>query len=320
MADKRHGVCPYCGGDESQERHTAKEMMFGIGGNFDYSECSNCHSLWLSSSAGDISGYYPPNYYSLESNKPSAVRRLVKRIRFLTQWRSASIISSTAQLVLGAERIAEWLSDSRVSEADAILDVGCGSGVLLSSLRDFGFSNLTGVDPYVQVERNEPGFRVIRGELSAASGKYRLVIFNHSLEHLESPRHALECALEKLSPAGELLVRIPAAGCWAWREYGVNWVQLDAPRHNTIPSERGLRTLAEALDCEVVKVRYDSTPFQFWASELYRKGVPLQGGRSATAVTVAQLGVDMKILAQRARKLNDEADGDQFVALLRKRG
>ncbi len=36
---------------------------------------------------------------------------------------------------------------------DRILDVGCGNGSLLAQLLKIGFTNLTGVDPFINEEK-----------------------------------------------------------------------------------------------------------------------------------------------------------------------
>jgi hypothetical protein len=61
---------------------------------------------------------------------------------------------------------------------------------------------------------------------------------------------------------------MPLMGSQAWRNYGTNWVQLDAPRHLHLYSLAGFRRLAENSGFTIERVFFDSTSFQFWASEL----------------------------------------------------
>src|SRR6185369_3591426 len=100
-------------------------------------------------------------------------------------------------------------------------------------------------------------------------------LFNHSFEHMEEPVKALVLARERLAPHGAVVLRTPVAGRAAWREYGVDWVQLDAPRHFFLPTEDGMRGLARAAGFKVERVLYDSTGLQFWGSEQYRRGIAL---------------------------------------------
>ena len=66
-------------------------------------------------------------------------------------------------------------------------------------------------------------------------------IFEQTLEHDEIERtfHFAERAV--------VLIRLPAAGCLAWKEYGVDWHYIDATRHlllhaaGVVPAGHGRR-------------------------------------------------------------------------------
>ena len=63
-----------------------------------------------------------------------------------------------------------------------------------------------------------------------------------------------------------IVIRIPIAGTHAWQTYGVDWVQLDAPRHLFLHTEDGMRSLAAGAGLQVTAVVHDSTAMQFWGS------------------------------------------------------
>src|SRR3546814_14684228 len=92
-------------------------------------------------------------------------------------------------------------------------------------------------------------------------------MMHHSFEHMTSPRTELLKAAGLLSSGGRLLLRVPLAGKWAWDTYGINWIQLDPPRHLTLHTEESVARLAAATGFEVQAVVYDSTAFQIWGSE-----------------------------------------------------
>ena len=71
------------------------------------------------------------------------------------------------------------------------------------------------------------------------------------------------------------MLRTPVAGSWSWREYGTDWVALDAPRHTFVPSVEGLRAAAAEAGLDVFATVWDSTELQFWRSEQYRRDIPL---------------------------------------------
>jgi SAM-dependent methyltransferase len=197
-----------------------------------------------------------------------------------------------------------------------ILDVGCGAGSLLVALRNVGFTNLTGVDRFIEddVQYGE-GVKVMKGGLEDISGQFDLIMFHHSLEHLPDPLGALTDARERLSSAGRVLVRIPVADSWAYAHYGIDWVGLEAPRHLFVYSRRGLRVLAERAGLVLERTIDDSTERQFWASELYRRGVQFQGSYDRW---VDYFSADeIAHFRQAAVELNRRGEGDEAAFVLR---
>ena len=121
-----------------------------------------------------------------------------------------------------------------------------------------------------------------------------------------------------LAPNGRCLLRIPVLG-WAWEHYGVNWVQLDAPRHLFLHTTKSFRLLAASAGLDVVDIGYDSNEFQFWASELYLRNVSLSSidvdrDRPRQIFSLAEL---QKFRAS-ARELNAQGRGDAAIFTLRR--
>jgi SAM-dependent methyltransferase len=148
------------------------------------------------------------------------------------------------------------------------------------ALREYGFHKLLGVDPYIDDDISYPnGVRVLKRSLDDIAGPFDLVMFHHSFEHLADPQAMLGRVHEVLGRGSYALIRMPVVGK-AWRDYGVDWFQLDAPRHLFLFSEQGFRHLATSAGFAVERVTYDSTEFQFWASEQYRHDIPFLDQRS----------------------------------------
>jgi SAM-dependent methyltransferase len=145
-------------------------------------------------------------------------------------------------------------------------------------------------------------------------GAFDFIIAHHSFEHMPSPRIALADIRRLLKPGGNALICCPVAGSRAWQEYGAEWVQLDAPRHLFIPSMAGFFKLAKASRLNLWKVSCDSSAFQFWGSELYRRGISLQKGRQGRHFSRRML----REFEKRARNLNQTMEGDSACFYLRK--
>ncbi|HEU4726102.1 MAG TPA: class I SAM-dependent methyltransferase [Candidatus Eisenbacteria bacterium] len=306
--------CGICGNAESNRVVRAKEMMFGLQDPFDYLECSRCGCIQLLEVPSDWSRYYPPNYYSFQPSREGSLKRMLKRLRSRQALGDRSVLGAILLRKWGVPPFVRWIEPAGLRWDDAILDVGSGSGQILGDMSAAGFSNLTGVDPFIPADATMAnGVRLLKRRLGEVSGSFDFVMMNQSFEHMDDPKsRLLEAA--RLLPAGRmLLLRIPVAGKFAWREYEADWVQLDPPRHLFIHSEESIRILAASAGFTVREIRYDSDSFQFWGSEQYRRGIPLHDARSY-AVDPARSSFSPRQIDDyqgRADALNASGDGDQ---------
>lgn len=313
-------ACRFCRSSDLAASHTAREMMFGLREAFTYHECGGCGSLQIGRIPDDLDRHYPPEYLTPRVPRSTGIRRWLASHQVRQLLGFDRLVGRLAVRLLGRRPMIEHLGQADVGLEDAILEVGCGRGELLREMRDAGFRDLTGVDPHAEEElRNS--LRVVQGTLQDMDRSYDLILFNHALEHVPDPHEELRLAAVRLAPGGKLLVRLPVAGTHAWRTYGTDWVQLDPPRHLAIPSEVGMRTLAERAGFEVEDVVYDSTAFQFWGSEQYRREIPLMDPRSHFVNPKASVFSKDRLTEweTEARRLNEARDGDGACFFLGKR-
>ena len=103
-----------------------------------------------------------------------------------------------------------------------------------------------GVDPFAPEDRAfDNGARLLRRDLADVEGPFDLVHVPPQPRARPRPGASLEQAAQLLTPGGRILVRMPTVSCDAFDEYGVDWVQLDAPRHITLFSRAGVEALAD---------------------------------------------------------------------------
>ena len=310
-------ICKACSG--THLRHfKAKEMMYGLRHEFDYCECKSCGSIQILKVPNNLSDYYPGNYYSLQTSSSSqkTYRQWLLEQRLEDCQGKSNLVGALLKLFFGAPLIVptDWISLVGVRTEDRILDVGCGSGQLLASMMAMGFKHLTGVDPNLASDIRGHGFNLFKKDLCELDGKFDLIMLHHSFEHMENPLQALRDIHRLLDAGGVVLLRTPNANSYAWRHYGANWFQLDAPRHLFIPSVKGLNGLAEMAGFAVCNEFFDSTYEQFVFSEKYSRNIPLGEPDTVTYGTHK-----VRALADKARELNDAMDGDQAGFILRKK-
>ena len=150
--------------------------------------------------------------------------------------------------------------------------------------------------------------------------EWDMVTFHHSFEHMANPAEVLTAAFRLLCPGGRCLIRIPTVSSSAWEQFGVHWVQLDAPRHLFLHSVRSMTLLAGAAGFLLERITYDSNHFQFSASQGYLRGIPLkdQGRERGRGAGRLRWYLRRALLNREAHRLNREGRGDQAAFLLKK--
>jgi hypothetical protein len=289
--------CPFCK-SSSHIEHQAREMMFGLRHKFTYLECSGCGVLILANPPHNLSNYYPKDYYSFAPRnglsgklKPFGLslgrlglRRLIHSVLPMTPVDLIYRLDMTPSM--------------------KILDVGGGNGKRVKDFRHAGFRRALCIDPFISQE--SAYCRKIT--LSELEGTWDRIMFHHSFEHIEDQLGTLIEVRNKLSPKGMCIIHVPVA-TWAWRHYGIDWVQLDAPRHMCIHTPTSMRMAAQLAGLNVREIRNESGALQFWGSELYRRDIPLiEGERNLSKYFDAKT---LKKYADESRALNAAGEGDE---------
>ncbi|HSJ23519.1 MAG TPA: class I SAM-dependent methyltransferase [Longimicrobiales bacterium] len=267
--------CRICDNEVGNRSFPATEMMLGLRDRFEYFECGRCGALQIGRIPADLAPYYAPPYYSFQPPVNAGVVRswLMQRLaKHALGGRSA--IGAALARVHPAPPLIAGIGRRGLGLDARILDVGSGAGQLLVSLRDYGFRNLLGLDAFIDSDREYDGVRIRRASLEQLDETFDLIMFHHSFEHVPDPAQTLRDARERLAEGGSILIATPVASR-TWREYGPDWVELDAPRHLHVHTVTSLEFLAKATGLVVDRVVWDSSGFELWGSEQYRRGIPL---------------------------------------------
>jgi 2-polyprenyl-3-methyl-5-hydroxy-6-metoxy-1,4-benzoquinol methylase len=164
--------------------------------SYSLSECNNCNFIFadkLPSNSQYLFYYEKLSKYDTQFTVSDVDRyRTEKAVSFLTE---------------------------RVSKDATILDVGCGFGVMLSALRDAGYTNLSGIDPAPhsglqaseQFKFNEISQGTIEGINKAANlSEISLICLMCVLEHLPDIKSNLSNLAKQLQYGTKLMVEVPA--------------------------------------------------------------------------------------------------------------
>ncbi|MDD2707707.1 MAG: class I SAM-dependent methyltransferase [Verrucomicrobiae bacterium] len=239
-------ACPVCGGN-ARPCWTAID---GKGRGWPYVRCQNCGLVRL-----DLRGIveewkklaYGDEYYAEGISKFTGA---VQLLREFSAWRRAREIHGFFGV------------------PGRVLDIGCGEGLFLKAMQNFGWQVdgcETGQRPAERAEQLL-GRPVCRGGFcgmleSGVAGPWDVVMLWHVLEHVAEPRELLERLAGFMKPGGRLVVAVPNAASWQARIFGVYWFHLDPPRHLYHLEEKHVRMISRDAGWEIDGCRHFSLEY-----------------------------------------------------------
>jgi len=244
-------------------------------------ECLDC-GAWYLDPRPDVSALdviYPPNYYTyvLESKSRGDID-LARRGLF-------SRLASR----LFRQRIRPIAKYMKFTPDKTWLDIGCGNGAVLDSMRaEFGIVG-TGIDFSEAAAQHcrRRGFaaHACRFEdFSPAAGEtYDLLHSSHVIEHVESPLDYMRKAFELTKPGGLNVFITPNTATWEARLFGRHWGGLHVPRHWTLLNPQSAKRLGQRAGFEHLETCF-STNGTFWTWTFHSLSRPLLGQRVSDAL------------------------------------
>lgn len=213
-----HSVCALCG----YSPQACNPHEFGsargntarfLGHRFKLWKCPKCltlHSLEPVDFA-DIYRDYPPNVRRLDVFARGTLGNLLRRI----------------------ER-------AGLSRDAVILDYGCGNGLFVEFLRQRGYQNVGGFDPFVAEYAQPP------------MGQFDCVVANDVIEHVDNPRAMLVECVRLVRPGGLLYVGTADAEPVEMDNLEPHVMRLHQPFHRVILTQAGLHRLVDETGLERV--------------------------------------------------------------------
>ncbi len=314
--------CRICGSNGEHATYQVQELMLGLRDEHAYFQCRACQCLQIAEVPDNLPDYYPSaDYYSYDAPRRYSwlKRQFVKR-RDRYAVTGQSLAGRLLHLIMPSAKLST-LRPLALTTESRVLDVGCGAGVLLHSLREIGFTHTLGIDPFNPKDMHYPnGLKIEQRDIFSEQSSWDVIMFHHSFEHLPQQQATLEKAYQQLKPGGTVLLRVPTVSSYAWQHYGIKWSQLDAPRHLFLHSVDSIQQLASQTGFSVTNIVYDSNAFQFWGSKQYEQDIPLHSATSwAQSPENSPFSKkDIKAFEKRAHELNALNQGDQAAFYLLK--
>ena len=270
--------CTICGNEQNNKPYILKEMMFGYKDEFKYFECANCDCFQINEIPNNMDKYYPNNYYSFNVGAEMQLKpNYFKQLQY-------DHLSGYKQSILGAiasfkynPKIYHWFKNMELENKEKkILEIGSGNGKLLKQLYQVGFTNLTGVDPYVEKDIiYNQNVKILKTTIFEINEQFDIIMMHHSLEHMDRQIDVINRIDQLLRPKGKLLIRIPIMSERLFQKYGINLVSLDPPRHFFIHSIKSIKMLLSKTGFTIKKIVYDTELFDIISSEQYLRDISL---------------------------------------------
>ena len=220
--------CPVCGNKQGE---LITDSFFPK-----YHQCKICGGSFTTYDEKDI---YGEEYFS-EKTKPPLISRL-----------ASPLIDFFYYL-----RIRKIKNLFKKNSNPKILDYGCGAGKLVEALIKKGI-NAIGFEPSkgarnIAHRKNLP----VYDKINSPAGGYDLIMFWHSLEHMEAPLEVLNSIKNNLAINGKLLIAVPNADSFEARIFKENWFHYSYPFHLIQFTQESLEIMFSKSGFEIINTNY----------------------------------------------------------------
>lgn len=270
--------CPICATAAHYE-YSGRDLMYEGHIRYDYFLCPACAFVFQHPvpDMATIATFYPDTYMVYDQDKRE--RRLGRmRKALLARVRGYAHLRTDPATQLAAALVAPFatLSTPAWCGGGRLLDVGCGNGRFLTTMRSLGWS--------VQgVEFSEAGVQACRmsgldvhlGDLSSAAfadGSFELITVRHVIEHVPDPQAFMAELARILKPGGRLVVETPNSDALGRRWFGNAWYANDVPRHLALYAPGNLEQLGTRYGLRKQECRLETSPKIFLNSLDYLTG------------------------------------------------
>jgi 2-polyprenyl-3-methyl-5-hydroxy-6-metoxy-1,4-benzoquinol methylase len=231
---------------------------------FSVLECRNCHALFINPfpNQEQTSKFYPQNYYSYEiSNHPKGFfENLKKKIIDYHTNPKAKFNFFDKILILIFKNKFSGVPLYR-KEGGKFLDIGCGSGANLKTVKEYGWKAY-GIEldekAVTYAKRSGLDVECVSLEKAIFPTKFDSIRIWHVFEHLTNPNESIKKISEILDDDGEILMAIPNSNSWAKKIFKKYWYSLDIPRHIIIYSPETLNQILKNNNLKIKELKFAS--------------------------------------------------------------
>lgn len=264
--------CSLCSSTDSIFIFDTRDRLHGIGDTFTYVRCGECGLVYMNPQVAheDIEKLYPADY-APHSKKGKGIGPKIASLYY--QISKMPIIGYFPKQLMNV-KIAGNIYRS-LNRQSRILDVGCGSGAFLNSIRADKGCEVYGVD----ISENAVGqakssfdLDIFKGTIIEApfpQAHFDIITAWWYLEHIPDPDTTIAKMSSLLKDNGYCIIGVPNFESFNAKHFKDKWYHLDSPRHLCIWTPRTITRLLEKHNLVVTKTIYDKTPWGLLGSLQY---------------------------------------------------
>lgn len=269
--------CPFCGSTAIQQKFSAKDYTVSNEA-FAIFTCNSCGAGFTQDVPGqaNIGAYYASeNYISHSDTNEGLVNKLYHWVRNITLKQKQKLVQAQTRLAAGT-----------------LLDIGCGTGAFLSSMKSAGW-DITGLEPDETARAKAASLYDIHPQpvqdlFALPVAGFDAITMWHVLEHVHALHEYLDQLKNLLKPGGVIFIAVPNYTSADAAHYQQYWAAYDVPRHLYHFSPASMKQLVAKHGLQVIttKPMWFDAFYVSMLSETYRNGKPgtikalLQGLRS----------------------------------------
>lgn len=276
--------CNLCGCDKYVLLFKARDLNYRTTAKvFNIVKCNNCGLVFINPQPEHIEQYYPETYGPHRSDPKIRVKESLRKTLELfykypvkTMESHYSVISRLKYLFKFFEvRFKNDFFFYRLSYGfdKKILDIGCGNGSYLLSLKAFGWDpskQLYGIDfPSENLKKLKENkqMNITEGnfiEVEMPINFFEVITLRHVLEHFTDPSLVMNKIYRLLKPGGKVLINVPnfksIESLYLFKE---NYHAVDAPRHLYHFTPETLKMLLQKTGFTIEKIYLKKSPTPF---------------------------------------------------------
>lgn len=258
--------CPVCATLSAYE-FSGRDLMYDLHERYDYFLCPSCACVFQQPmpAMDKIATFYPDTYMVYDQD--NRVRKLSSlRRALLARTRGYAHLRPVLPYRLVAALVAPFgeLSTPAWNGGGKLLDVGCGNGRFLTTMRTLGWE-VQGVEfsEAGVVAARMSGLSVHHGDLASAAlpdASFDLVTARHVIEHIPDPQVFMAELARVLKPGGRLVIETPSSAALGRQWFNTHWYANDVPRHLFLFAPANLERLGRDHGLQKQGLFMETTP------------------------------------------------------------